>query len=197
MSLPNKISVFRLALIPIFIVCYLSGFPNGYYHLAGGILFGVAAISDALDGWIARRYNMITPLGRLLDPMADKLLALSALLCLAIRDRLSYLIFLLYALKELFMLLGGVLILSRMKDVPSSNLPGKIVSALLAFTTFLFILLPEGTLSKANATYIHLGLFGLTILSFIRYILLYKKVMHSLNSTNPEAPSRKELSHKK
>ena len=80
MNLPNKISLFRLALVPIFIVCYLSGYPEGYYHILGGTIFGIAAISDAIDGWIARRYHMITPLGRLLDPMADKLLALSALL---------------------------------------------------------------------------------------------------------------------
>lgn len=197
MNLPNKISLFRLALVPIFIVCYLSGYPEGYYHILGGTIFGIAAISDAIDGWIARRYHMITPLGRLLDPMADKLLALSALLCLAIRDRLSYIIFLLYALKELCMLLGGVLILSRMKDVPASNLPGKIVSALLAFLTFIFILLPEGTLSEGVATYIYLGMFGLSILAFVRYIFLYKKVMHNLRSQDSDIPRRKELSHKK
>lgn len=196
MNLPNKISLFRLLLVPVFIVFYLSDLAKDYYPIVGGILFGLAAISDALDGWIARHYHMITPLGRILDPMADKLLSLSALLCLAIRNRLSYVIFLLYALKEFCMLLGGTLMLSRKRDVLSANLPGKIVSAFLAFTTFILILLPSGSLSEQAATYIYLGIFALSALSFIRYFFMYKNVMQN-QSAIQNTPHRKELSHKK
>lgn len=77
MNLPNKITLMRIILIPVFIVVLMLG-----YHYASAIIFIVAAASDAVDGHLARKWNLVTNFGKIMDPLADKLLVFSALICL-------------------------------------------------------------------------------------------------------------------
>ena len=77
MNLPNKLTILRVLLIPVFIVLLM----NGYYYWSG-IVFLLASFTDMLDGQIARKYNLITNFGKIMDPLADKLLVTSALICL-------------------------------------------------------------------------------------------------------------------
>lgn len=81
MNLPNKISIIRILLIPFFLFFYLASFIP-YGKIISTIILIVACASDALDGYIARKYNMVTDLGKLLDPIADKSFSVSALLLL-------------------------------------------------------------------------------------------------------------------
>ena len=77
MNLPNKLTLLRVMLIPVFITLLLGGYP--YWAAA---IFIVASATDALDGYIARKYNLITNFGKIMDPLADKLLVTAALICL-------------------------------------------------------------------------------------------------------------------
>lgn len=77
MNLPNQLTMLRILMIPIFIVLIMNGMPY-----AAGILFIAAALTDALDGHIARSRGLITNFGKIMDPLADKLLVASALICL-------------------------------------------------------------------------------------------------------------------
>ena len=79
MNLPNKLTLLRIALVPLVIAAILIEFP--FHFLVAGILFGIAAITDALDGKIARRDNLITDFGKFADPLADKILVISVLVC--------------------------------------------------------------------------------------------------------------------
>ncbi len=79
MNLPNKLTLLRIALVPAVIACILIDFP--FHFLAAGVLFGIASITDALDGKIARRDNLITDFGKFADPLADKILVISVLVC--------------------------------------------------------------------------------------------------------------------
>ena len=81
MNLPNKLPLLRLILIPFFIAAFYLGFFAGHYFVALGI-FVVASLTDFLDGYIARKYNMVTDLGKFLDPIADKVLVLAGLIVL-------------------------------------------------------------------------------------------------------------------
>lgn len=81
MNLPNKLTLLRLILIPFFIAAFYLGFFAGHYFVALGI-FVVASLTDFLDGYIARKYNMVTDLGKFLDPIADKVLVLAGLIVL-------------------------------------------------------------------------------------------------------------------
>ena len=79
MNLPNKLTLLRIILVPAVIAAILIEFP--YHFLIAGLLFGAAAITDALDGKIARRDNLITDFGKFADPLADKILVISVLVC--------------------------------------------------------------------------------------------------------------------
>lgn len=78
MNLPNKLTMGRILAIPVFIVVFLLD-----YRYAAAVIFILAALTDMLDGKIARKYNLVTNFGKLMDPLADKLLVMSALICLA------------------------------------------------------------------------------------------------------------------
>lgn len=92
MNLPNKITIARVLMIPLFVIAVLVPFPFGtwpvgnadlpVHHFIGAVIFAVAAGSDWLDGYIARKYSLVTSFGKFLDPLADKLLVTAALLVL-------------------------------------------------------------------------------------------------------------------
>ncbi len=77
MNLPNKLTLLRIILVPVFIVVLMTG----HYYISA-VIFVVASLTDMLDGKIARKYDLVTDFGKLMDPLADKLLVMSALICL-------------------------------------------------------------------------------------------------------------------
>ena len=80
MNLPNKLTLLRICLIPVFVIVMLSQMNN--FFLISCIIFILASITDFLDGRIARKHNLVTDFGKFMDPLADKLLVLSALICM-------------------------------------------------------------------------------------------------------------------
>ena len=80
MNLPNKLTLLRICLIPVFVILMLSQVSN--FFLISCIIFIIASITDFLDGKIARKYNLVTDFGKFMDPLSDKLLVLSALICM-------------------------------------------------------------------------------------------------------------------
>lgn len=79
MNLPNKLTLLRIILVPMFIATLLINFP--LHYLVSGVLFGIASITDTLDGKIARKRNLVTDFGKFADPLADKILVIAALVC--------------------------------------------------------------------------------------------------------------------
>lgn len=88
MTTANKITILRVLLVPFFIVqvLYYVNTGNEWYRLSAVLCFAIAAISDGVDGYIARRYNQISELGRILDPLADKLLLVSGIVLLSLKN---------------------------------------------------------------------------------------------------------------
>ena len=80
MNLPNKLTILRMALVPFFVFFTLADFIP-HHLLIAGLIFGAASYTDHLDGKIARRDNLITNFGKLMDPLADKIMVMSALVC--------------------------------------------------------------------------------------------------------------------
>ena len=99
LNLPNFLTLVRILLIPVFVVIFLAPTPDR--SLLAAVIFTVAAVTDLLDGYIARRTGQVTKLGKLLDPIADKLLVLSALILLVNIDRVSAVVALLIIAREL------------------------------------------------------------------------------------------------
>lgn len=82
MNLPTKLTILRILLIPVFVALYLIEFP--YHDVIATGIFLIASLTDFLDGYIARKYNMVTDMGKFLDPIADKVLVMSALVLLCV-----------------------------------------------------------------------------------------------------------------
>lgn len=81
MNLPNKLTLLRIILVPIFVVILLLDKAIPHSYLIAGLIFGIASYTDHLDGKIARKYNLITDFGKFMDPLADKIMVISALVC--------------------------------------------------------------------------------------------------------------------
>lgn len=110
MNLPNRLSLLRIIMIPLFIASYFLPYDWGAYVAIG--FFILAAFTDFLDGYIARKYNMVTDLGKLLDPIADKILVCAALFCVVATNPLQYFANSLFAMPENFALTFGMIILT-------------------------------------------------------------------------------------
>lgn len=135
MNLPNKITVARILLIPVFLVIMLVDFPWGELtllgvtlpmtHFIGALIFIVASTTDWIDGHFARKYNLVTDLGKFLDPLADKLLVSSALIVLVGLDMASVWITIVIISRE-FAVTGLRLVLAGGGEVVAANMLGKI-----------------------------------------------------------------------
>ena len=115
-TIPNILSYFRILLIPLFVYWYLSAETPAQFFRAAVVL-GISGLTDTFDGRIARRFNQITELGILLDPVADKLTEGAVVLCLLTRYSRIWLLVALYVLKEGFMAVAGLVMLRRGKKL--------------------------------------------------------------------------------
>ncbi len=132
-TVPNVLTIFRLLLVPVFIIVFAAGHPK-----AALVVFVTASLTDLLDGFLARKLNQITDFGKLFDPLADKLMVLTALACQGFSGVLPWVAILIVAAKEIYMVIGGLLMLHH-DIVVYSNLLGKsaqvffIASLILSF----------------------------------------------------------------
>ena len=138
-TIPNYLSFFRLILIPVYMSIYLDAQQTRDYVLAGTIL-AISCATDAVDGKIARKFNMITTFGKFLDPLADKLTQFALLLCLAIRYPVLWAVFSLFVLKELFQLAAGILAARHGYILKGALISGKICTTVL-FTSLVAMVL--------------------------------------------------------
>jgi CDP-diacylglycerol--glycerol-3-phosphate 3-phosphatidyltransferase len=139
-NLPNVLTLTRILLIPVFVVLFVTPTPSR--SLAAAVVFLIAALTDLLDGYLARRCGQVTKLGRLLDPIADKLLVLSALIVLVQVDRVSALIAILIIAREVAV--TGIRAIAATEGfIISAETTGKYKMALQVIAIVLLIL--EGT----------------------------------------------------
>ena len=171
-TIPNVLSMLRLALIPIYIVIYLNAKADLDYYISASIL-AVYCLTDLIDGQIARRYNMVSTLGKMLDPFADKATQFTLIMCLAIRRNLLLLWAMigLFIAKEGFQLIAGSLILRKGKILSGAVLPGKICTAVLFISLVLMIMIPSLADNTVNIIAVVDSIF--MIISFVSYILVY------------------------
>lgn len=127
MSIPNILTTVRLFLVPIFIFIFFLK-PEGNIIYATYI-FILAGITDILDGYIARKYNLITKWGQAMDPLADKLMQVTVIICFTIKNYLPIWVIIIIGLKELLMVLGGLFLYYRKdKSVIPANKYGKLAT---------------------------------------------------------------------
>lgn len=175
MNLPNKITIIRICMIPIYLLFMLiPQIPNGRYIAAG--IFILAAITDALDGYIARKNNLITNFGKFMDPLADKLLVSSALICLVEFGLLQSWIAVIIIARE-FIISGFRLIASDNGVVLAAGWWGKIkTNVQIVMSVMLMINLDYSFINVLEQIAIYLALL-LTIISMVDYLVKNRKVL--------------------
>ncbi len=142
LNIPNLLSLFRLALIPVYMHIYLHARDARDYWIAGSIL-AVSCLTDMVDGKIARKFNMITPLGKLLDPIADKFTQLVLTICLSLKYPVMRPVLILFLAKEFFQFFAALINYRKGKALDGAILAGKICTTVL-FTSFtLLVVIPE------------------------------------------------------
>lgn len=177
LSIPNIMGYFRIILIPIFLYTYYNATSAKDYYIVAGIVC-ISGITDILDGYVARNFNMITELGKFIDPFADKLTQAALVFCLASRHKLMWYLVGLFILKEGFMAVMGIIMLRRGKKLDGAKWFGKVCTAVLYVVMFILILLPSINDFIANNLIVLCGIFML--MSFILYIQVYYKMNKSI-----------------
>lgn len=145
-TIPNWLCFLRIALIPVFSVLFIKG-----QYIAAFVTMIVAALTDLFDGKIARKYNMVSNLGKILDPVADKLSQMAIVIILIVKfwdGYLRYILFL-FIVKELLMIIAGLLLLSKGMRPGAAEIWGKVATTV--FYVFMILIIAIGGPSSALA----------------------------------------------
>ena len=166
MNLPNKLTILRVLMIPFFVFFMLVdfGYPG---RIAALVLFCAASFTDFLDGFIARKYHLVTNFGKFMDPLADKLLVCSALICFVVKGELAAWIVIIIMARE-FIISGFRLVASDNGVVIAANMWGKLKTVSQMIMIILIILDLEALCVLKNI-FIYLAL-ALTVISLEEYI---------------------------
>lgn len=169
-TIPNLLSLFRLLLIPVYIVIYLHATMPTHYFIAAAIL-AVSCLTDLIDGKIARHFNMISTLGKILDPIADKATQFSLIICLALKYPVLWYLVCLFVVKESFQLIAGGVNLHKGKMLKGALISGKICTTILFISLILLVLIPDLHLSFVNWIAVIDAVFML--IAFADYVVAY------------------------
>ncbi len=164
-TIPNILSFFRLCLIPVIVWLYL-GLQN---YLWAAILVVISGITDILDGIIARKFNMISDIGKVLDPIADKATQMTMMLLLITRFPLMLLPFIISVAKEIFMTVSGYLVIKKCNVVLGADWHGKATTVALSSTIFLHFIWYDIVPIVSNITVVICAV--MISLSFILYAI--------------------------
>ena len=164
--IPNIMSAMRLILCPVFIYVFFVCSPVSAFFV-----FAAASLLDVFDGFLARKFNAISNLGKILDPVADKCLQLSAVVCFTLQKMIPLFVLIVLGIKELMTLIGGGIISKKRKEMVYSNVFGKIASFFISASLCLMFFTKDSFLeflAKPISVMLFIAV-GLSIISLFQY----------------------------
>ena len=170
-TIPNLLSLIRLLMIPLIVWLY-SVQQNAYAAAAMVLLSG---ITDVVDGMIARKFHLVSDLGKILDPVADKLTQASLIFCLISKYEWMLPLMILFAVKEIIMGISGLVIIKKKDVVNSAQWFGKLTTVVLYGVIMILFLFPNIPTAVANAMVLLCA--AAILLSMVKYLLFYKKLL--------------------
>lgn len=183
LTVPNAMSLFRILVIPFFVVFAVQDNIPGAL-----IMLGLSGLSDALDGFVARKFNQITELGKMLDPFADKLTQGAVAICIAIRYPSTCPLLVLFVIKELVMLCAACYLLKQQKKPCAAKWYGKL-STLLFYLTITLIVVLDNLMHVTEPTFVIVSNTALVvtaasmIYTFVRYAAIFKEILRDTEGT--------------
>lgn len=166
MNIANILTIFRFVLIPYFILVFFSNSQNNIFLSI--IIFFAAGLTDILDGYIARNFNMITKLGTVLDPLADKLMLITVLTCFTIKNYIPIFIIIVLLIKELSMIFAGIILYGQNIVIPA-NIFGK-ASTFLFYISILLVVF-----NKMLGTILLCISLLSTLIAYVNYFFIFIK----------------------
>ena len=175
MNLPNKLTILRVILIPFFVVFMLFDITGAADKWIALVIFCVASLTDMLDGKIARKYNLVTNFGKFMDPLADKLLVCTALICLTSMNRLNVIVVLVIIARE-FIISGFRLVASDNGIVIAASYWGKF-KTVSQMALIIVLIMDLGGVWNVVGTVLTWVALLLTVVSLNDYIAKNKQVL--------------------
>ena len=177
MNLPNRLTLIRIALVPLFIACFYIEAPSAIYVACG--IFIAAFLTDIADGYLARSRNQITDFGKLMDPIADKLLAASALIMLTANGMLNPIAAIIIIARE-FLISGFRLVASDAGVVLAAGIWGKFKTAFQMIMCILLIInINNCVMDVIEMVFVYISL-ALALISLADYLIKNRKVISDM-----------------
>lgn len=166
LTIPNAMSLFRLLLIPFIVWSFWSG----EIYIAVGLV-ALSAVTDMLDGVVARRFNMVSDVGKILDPIADKLTQAALLVCLIADHKMILFLLALLVIKETLMAFFGGMTLKKCDSVQSAKWHGKLCTVVFESTMIVLMLFPSIPENVVNMLILICGI--VMLFSLVMYLIYY------------------------
>ncbi len=176
MKLPNKLTTLRMLLVPVFIIIYLLG-----YEIVSLVIFATASFTDFLDGYLARKYNLVSNYGKIMDPLADKLLVTSALVCMVQTGLVPAWMVIIILARE-FAITGLRAVAASEGTVIAAAWSGK-VKTVTQMIAIIFLLLRNWPFSLMNIPFADIMLWIaviMTIYSGVEYMMKNRKLFSDM-----------------
>ena len=167
MNLPNKLTIARMCMVPLFMIALMMN--TDVSRIVATVIFALASLTDMLDGQIARKYNMVTNFGKLMDPLADKVLTAAAMICLVELGDLAAWIAVLIIFRE-YLITGLRSVAASENIVVAANIWGKVKTVCQMFALMLLMLKPQ-----------IMALCGVNIGLWLRYVAVILTVYSGLD----------------
>ncbi len=168
MNLPNKLTILRVFMIPLFIIFLMTSLGGSFHNKIAGVIFILASLTDTLDGYLARKNNEVTVFGKFMDPLADKLLVCSALICLTDLHRIPSWIVIIIVARE-FIISGFRLVAAEKGVVIAASYWGKIKTVVQMLMVILMVFDLGGPFRIVEQVLMWAALV-LTVISLVDYL---------------------------
>jgi len=186
-KIPNILCYIRFLLIPLFVILYIKAGSQRDYLRAGMVVF-ISGMTDFLDGFIARKFQMITDFGKLIDPLADKLTQAALIFVMVLKIRWMFLLMILFVLMQVFLLIAGIVMLKKGTKLNGAKWFGKVSTSI--FYAVMLVLISVPTLEPSVTNILILTCGGFLLLSFSLYIKEYVDLYHGLGSESKRVISK-------
>ncbi len=178
-TIPNILSYIRILLVPLFVYIFLN---KWYWQSA--LVVVVAAVTDVIDGYIARKFNLITDWGKFIDPVADKLMQFAMLVVTILKAPFVLILVIAFVLKESILLIVGLYIYHKGNNLNGAMWCGKLCTVVMDISMLILIACPESFITDALTDTIIVVVMAFMLLSFVVYLNAYKKLYASMKAEN-------------